>query len=54
MNNKTNELKLSWDKKISMREMAQTRAVGRALRWYTGYGSTTYEELPDAVVEGEQ
>ena len=21
---------------------------------YTGYGSTTYEELPDAVVEGEQ
>lgn len=37
-----------------MREMAQTRALGRALRSYTGYGSTTYEELPDAVVEGEQ
>ncbi len=34
-----------------LREMAQTRALGRALRSYTGYGSTTYEELPDAVIE---
>ena len=33
-----------------LREMAQTRALGRALRSYTGYGSTTYEELPDATV----
>jgi hypothetical protein len=32
-------------------EMAQTRALGRALRNYTGYGGTTYEELPDATVE---
>lgn len=36
-----------------LREMAQTRALGRALRSYTGYGSTTYEELPDAEVEVE-
>ena len=36
-----------------LREMAQTRALGRALRSYTGYGSTTYEELPDAAIEGE-
>ncbi len=33
-----------------LREMAQTRALGRALRSYTGYGSTTYEELPDAEI----
>ena len=36
-----------------LREMAQTRALGRALRSYTGYGSTTYEELPDAEIERE-
>ena len=36
-----------------LREMAQTRALGRALRSYTGYGSTTYEELPDATVEAD-
>ena len=34
-----------------LREMAQTRALGRALRSYTGYGSTTYEELPDAEIK---
>jgi hypothetical protein len=34
-----------------LREMAQTRALGRALRSYTGYGSTTYEELPQAEIE---
>ena len=33
-----------------LREMAQTRALGRALRSYTGYGSTTYEELPNAEI----
>ena len=33
-----------------LREMAQTRALGRALRSYTGYGSTTYEELPEAEI----
>ena len=36
-----------------LREMAQTRALGRALRSYTGYGGTSYEELPDAEVGGE-
>ena len=36
-----------------LREMAQTRALGRALRSYTGYGSTTYEELPEAKIEVE-
>ena len=36
-----------------LREMAQTRALGRALRSYTGYGSTTYEELPNAEIERE-
>ena len=35
-----------------LREMAQTRALGRALRSYTGYGGTSYEELPDAEVGG--
>ena len=34
-----------------IREMAQTRALGRALRSFTGYGSTTYEELPNAEIE---
>ena len=33
-----------------LREMAQTRALGRALRSYTGYGGTSYEELPDAEI----
>ena len=36
-----------------LREMAQTRALGRALRSYTGYGSTTYEELPDAEIRAD-
>ena len=34
-----------------IREMAQTRALGRALRSFTGYGSTTYEELPNSEIE---
>ena len=37
-----------------LREMAQTRALGRALRSYTGYGSTAYEELPDAKIDEEK
>ena len=32
-------------------ELARTRAVDRALRLYTGYGGTSYEELPDADAE---
>ena len=36
-----------------LREMAQTRALGRALRSYTGYGGTSYEELPDAEISGD-
>ena len=36
-----------------MEKLAQTRAVDRALRLYTGYGGTSYEELPDAEVGGE-
>lgn len=35
------------------REMAQTRAKGRALRAFTHYGATSYEELPEAVVKVE-
>lgn len=34
-----------------LREMAQTRALGRALRSYTGYGGTSYEEMPEAEIE---
>jgi hypothetical protein len=34
-----------------MDEMAQTRALGRALRAYTGYGGTSYEELPESIIE---
>lgn len=34
-----------------LREMAQTRAIGRALRSYTGYGSTSYEEMPEAEIQ---
>ena len=36
-----------------LKEMAETRAVNRALRLYTGYGGTSYEELPDSNVEVE-
>ena len=36
-----------------LREMAQTRAIGRALRSYTGYGSTSYEEMPEAELQKE-
>lgn len=37
-----------------LKEMAETRAVNRALRLYTGYGGTSYEELPDSNVEVEK
>ena len=37
-----------------LREMAQTRAKGRALRAYTHYGSTSYEEMPEAVIDAEE
>lgn len=37
-----------------LREMAQTRSQNRALRPYTGYGGTSYEEMPEAeVVDGD-
>ena len=36
------------------REMAQTRAKGRALRAFTHYGATSYEEMPEAVIDAEQ
>ena len=32
-------------------ELARTRAVDRALRLYTGYGGTAYEELPNSEIE---
>lgn len=34
-----------------LEELARTRANDRALRLYTGYGGTSYEELPDAHLE---
>ncbi|MCL5732860.1 MAG: hypothetical protein M1285_05630 [Candidatus Thermoplasmatota archaeon] len=34
-----------------MEELARTRAVDRALRLFTGYGGTAYEELPDAELQ---
>jgi len=34
-----------------LKEMAETRAVNRALRLFTGYGGTSYEELPESSVE---
>jgi hypothetical protein len=34
-----------------LREMAQTRATNRALRNYTGYGGSSYEELPEGQTE---
>ena len=36
-----------------LREMAQTRAKGRALRAYTHYGSSTYEEMPEAEIKAD-
>ena len=36
-----------------LEELARTRAVDRALRLYTGYGGTSYEELPDAEISGD-
>ena len=35
-------------------ELARTRANDRALRLYTGYGGTSYEELPDAQLESDR
>ena len=34
-----------------LKEMAETRAVNRALRLFTGYGGTSYEELPESEIE---
>lgn len=34
-----------------LKEMAQTRACNRALRNFTGYGGTSYEELPEGQTE---
>lgn len=34
-----------------LREMAQTRAMNRCLRAYTGYGTTSSEELPEGRLE---
>ena len=36
-----------------LKELAETRSVNRALRLYTGYGGTSYEEMPEASIEGE-
>ena len=35
---------------VFLKELAETRAVNRALRLYTGYGGTSYEEMPQAEV----
>ena len=37
-----------------LKEMSETRALGRALRAFTAYGGTSYEELPDATIEVEK
>lgn len=37
-----------------LREIAQTRAMNRALRIYTQYGGTSYEELPTGDIETSQ
>lgn len=36
-----------------MQQLAETRALNRALRSYTGYGGTSYEEMPQGEVEHE-
>ncbi len=36
-----------------LKEMAETRAINRALRLYTGYGGTSFEELPDSEIEND-
>ena len=36
-----------------LKELAETRATNRALRLYTGYGGTSYEEMPDSQIEVE-
>jgi hypothetical protein len=36
---------------VFLKEMAETRAINRALRLFTGYGGTSYEELPDSDIE---
>ena len=36
------------------KELAETRSVNRALRLFTGYGGTSYEEMPQGeIVEGD-
>jgi len=35
------------------KEMAETRSANRALRPYTGYGGTSYEEMPQSTIEGD-
>lgn len=37
-----------------LKELAETRSVNRALRLFTGYGGTSYEELPEGEVEVEK
>ena len=60
MKKPTNGIGTASKKNVSMstmhaflREMAQTRAMGRALRAFTGYGSAVYEELPEAEIKVE-
>ena len=36
-----------------LKEMAETRSVNRALRLYTGYGGTSYEEMPQAQIAAD-
>jgi hypothetical protein len=36
-----------------LRELAETRAINRALRLYTGYGGTSFEEMPQAEIREE-
>ena len=38
---------------VFLKEMAETRSVNRALRLYTGYGGTSYEEMPNSTIEAE-
>ncbi len=36
-----------------LKEMSETRAINRALRLYTGFGGTSYEELDNSELEDE-
>lgn len=38
---------------VFLKEMAETRSANRALRLYTGYGGTSYEEMPSSVIDAE-